>query len=162
MDNNYSLFLKLKNRLKDNQIRYELIFHAVRIGSYNARIEHPEDFDRFRQMTGKIQEATYISREIRYLLDRLKKQSPIDVLKEMEHTPTSIEKMGYITDGMYSYFKEFWIKGEQENVGNRLERKLLKNSKKLEENFSDRDIKNNLINEQFTMISALVYENSND
>jgi len=105
---NYHLIKKLRKKIENETFRYGIIFLNTFLGAYEARIQEPENFTAFRQISGQIAEARYIAREIQRTLNLLNKEN-VKVSEVYDSLTERIEKSNKkitFNDGIYYYLKE--------------------------------------------------------
>jgi len=162
MRSNYEILRDLKKKTrneKDKKIRREIIYYIFRIGSYRARLEHPENFIRQKQIVGKISDAEYIAEKGEETLKLIKKYKKLETtLNKLKDEKSKLNDGVIPREEIYSFLVK--LNGSENSritAGKRLET-ILDKGKEIVEGMGDREIKNIFLNEAFGIVGALVYE----
>ena len=123
---------KLQKKVKDEDLRQEIILLDTFIGAYNARIEMPEFFKEKKQIVGQVYESVCIANQRENTLSLLERINPEEVyVKRKTEMKEIIETENIKEEGLYDYSKRF-IKNRilMQIGGRRIENRLLNSGKK--------------------------------
>ena len=156
--NNYQIIKEFRKKIKDDDIRYQIIFFDTFIGSCDAYKKKPDNFIKQRQISGKISEAEYIAKRRINTLRLVNEKSEVETLDYLVKKALKLKKENFPYEEIYDYFKFFKENNSlKERAGKRLETRILSYGKnKIPRN--EREEKKIYLDEAFTMIRALAYE----
>ena len=130
LESNSQYLRALKKKIRNAEIRQEIILMDTLIGSYNSRKEMPDFFKKDRQIVGQIYESEYIATQRRNTLDLLEKINQEEVYeRRIDEIGEIIRNEEIDTNGIYDYSKRFIGNEKLRKIaGKRIEIRLL-NSK---------------------------------
>lgn len=161
MQTNSEIIKELKKIVKEESLRYKLIFLGTYLGSYEARRNLPSEGFQRRKITTSIEEARYIAEQHKKtleLLELLAEKPPSEVLEDLsERIKTLKEKVP--TEGFYNLLSYFaGSEGLTERIGKRFEAKILDLNHGVIPKSDDYALKNAYHKEISGMQAALLYE----